>query len=54
MGGFGTKLGCLSHTKQNGLITSKPNDDGHFIGLQISSAVREDPAMHIQKVLQSS
>jgi len=36
MGGFGTKSECSSHLKQNGFITSKPNDEGHWIGLQIS------------------
>ena len=44
------KSSLLSHSRQNGLITSNPNVEGHLIGLQTTSPDSEQK----QKLLQPS
>ena len=39
---------------KNGLITSRPNEDGQWIGLQINSGAPWESATHMQNALQSS
>ena len=49
-GGEGAKSACSSHSRQKGLMTSRPKEEGHFTGKHVTSAVAASQWQNLKNV----